>query len=441
MIQAVKKKIKYLYGYLLYAYSLILSIVRRRDWTKFLTYRIYWYIQFSSIKAYKNVKKKAEDTTVKLISKHTKIRIAFIVYSNSMWFFDELYKLLENNERFEVSIIVGHFIMNSKESSNHEYDKTVEYLKNQKKYRIVSPDEVSKYDVLFYLTPFDFSEDYINLVNIPLSKLVLHVSYSYMLSGNNEKLSTEMYHWAYRYYTDSQYYFEKISTTIKRYSGNARYYGFPKMDQFYHTPEIRVSEKKIIIFAPHHSVNYKNYKSATFELNYMFFLELAEKYKNDVVWVYKPHPLLKDHCIEAAIFRNSEEYNEYLEKLVHTGNVIIAESGEYFSLFKGSDAMITDSVSFLAEYQFTGKPLLLLMSGQEQYNEFGESIVDILYKCSGDEFEKIEKFVNNIISGIDTEKNKRQAFFEKNLSYYSRNRASANMMIYKDINSTFEFQK
>ena len=57
------------------------------------------------------------------------------------------------------------------------------------KYNVIYNDAVETYDVLFYLTPYEFYEEKLTLPNVKLSHLILHVSYSYMLTGNFEKLS------------------------------------------------------------------------------------------------------------------------------------------------------------------------------------------------------------------------------------------------------------
>ena len=52
------------------------------------------------------------------------------------------------------------------------------------------------------------------------------------------------------------------------------------------------------------------------------------------------------------------------------------EFGEYRDMFLTSDAMILDSVSFMQEYLFTEKPLLVLRKEKdsESFNTFGEEI-------------------------------------------------------------------
>ena len=252
-----------------------------------------------------------------------------------------------------------------------------------------------------------------------------------MLSDNNNKTNLWMYHFSYAYYTDSNFYKNKIENS-KHYTGNAKYLGFPKMDQYFTAKCNRKSKLKTIIYAPHHSVNYKENKSSTFELNYKKMLELAQKYNRDTYWIYKPHPLLRSNSVVAGLFDDGEEYDKYEQEWDKLDNAEVVTTGDYYSIFKGSDAMITDSVSFLAEYQFTHKPLLLLESGKEQYNEFGDNVVEILYKCSGNDFNYIDGFIKDVISDRDQMLRKRKKFFREYLDYMKDGK-TANCKIYEDI--------
>lgn len=362
------------------------------------------------------------------------VKCGFVLYSSSMWNYDELYSLLEDHKGFSADIIVAHILDDNtdKESAQLEYEKTMKYFKQ--KYNNVfeaNSIDVNNYDILFYLTPYKLKEKNISYFYVPLNVLLLHSSYSYMLAGNMSKLNLWLYHLAFTYYTDT-YFYKSILEKTDLYTGNAKYLGYPKMDQFYAAEFKRRSTKKIIIYAPHHSVNYTEFKSATFEDNYLAILELAKKHTDSTYWIYKPHPLLRPHSVVAEVFGSVEEYDRYVEEWSNLENADVVTSGDYFSIFKESDAMITDSVSFLAEYQFTHKPLLLLESGKEQYNDFGNSILNILYKCPGDDISGIDSFIQDIVFGNDDMREKRMAFFEENLSY-RENSMSANYRIYKDI--------
>ena len=385
-----------------------------------------------SINDFKLIKKYNDEFNAEECQKKSVIKFAFVVYTSSMWNVDELYRLLSNNACFNVDIIVAHFSGLDIISSNIEFDKTVNYFISLG-YHVKKANEISEidYDILFYLTPFYFFDKEINLDNIPLKTLVLHTSYSYMLTDNMAKTNLWMYHFSYRYYTDSDYYRRLIEQSVY-YTGNAKYLGFPKIDQYYSTSPDRQEKKKIIIYAPHHSVNYIKFKSATFEDNYREILELAKKYSDTIYWIYKPHPVLRSNSVKGGVFSDVEQYDKYEKEWNDLPNAEVMTCGDYFAAFSNSDAMITDSVSFLAEYQFTHKPLLLLESGQEEYNDFGKSIVEILYKCAGKDIEGIDQFINDVINDHDVMYDKRKRFFEENLDYIKDGK-TANYKIYQDI--------
>ena len=405
------------------------AISRDGKWRDRLTFRTYRYLIWYSVSYYLKFKTECEKSALRSISNKKIIKFAFVVYTGSMWFFDELYHLLDDDNRFSVAIIVGHF----SEQADSEFESDLSFFRDKKHFTIDSSKNISNYDILFYLTPYRFKDRKLNISNISLSKIILHVSYSYMLVNNKEKLFLDMYHWCYRYYTDTSYYLNMIKSTVEYYSDNACFLGFPKMDNFYSCESKRLSDKITIIFAPHHSVNYTKFKSATFEDNYLYFLELVKMFKDSVFWIYKPHPLLKAHCVQAGIFKNEDEYDEYVNSLKKTGCVHIAEQGDYFPLFMASDAMITDSVSFLAEYQFSSKPLLLLMSGKEEYNDFGQELVKCLYKTKGNDYDAIKQFVENVIHGDDEMRGVRNTFFRKYLENCNGYRESSNRKIYNNI--------
>ncbi len=391
------------------------------------------FIAYYSTDEFKRIKKYNDEWNLREISKKRVIRFAFLVYTSSMWNVDCLYKLLCNDPRFDVDIIVGHLGEKSDEASNREYLSTLQYFKNVG-YSVKESNKLINaydYDIVFSLTPFRLSELNSDYFRYPLSVILLHTSYSYMLSGNMEKIDIWMYHFALRFYTDSEYYKSMVEKS-RFYTGNAKYLGFPKMDAYYNADGLRISNKKTIIYAPHHSVTYSQFKSATFEDNYLELLNIARKYSEYTYWIYKPHPLLRGASVEAGIFHSLQEYDAYENSWDGLDNGEVVSSGDYFQIFKGSDAMITDSVSFLAEYQFTNNPLLLLQSGKEQYNEFGDSIVNILYRCLGSDIDAIELFIQNIISGNDEMKGIRQDYFSKNLDY-RKDGKSANQLLYEDI--------
>ena len=384
-----------------------------------------------SIEKYRKIKRYNDNQNEKIIKRKRNINIGFVTYTSAIWNVDQLYRLLSENVRFNADIIIAHRPVDKK-FTEKEYNETLHYFRDLGySTKEASEVEAKNYDIIFFLDPGALLEKKLYLFQLPLKTIVLHTSYSFMLAGNNDKIGAWMYHLAYKYFTDSEFYKKQIDE-YRFSTNNTEFLGFPKMDQYYLAKCNKRTNKKIIIYAPHHSVDYVEYKSATFADNYLLMLRLAQKYANETYWIYKPHPRLRDSSVLAGIFSDVSEYDLYEKQWASLPNADVVTTGDYYPVFKESDCMITDSVSFLAEYQFTHKPLLLLKSGNEKYNDFGNSIVSILYACDGSDNQQIEKFINDCISGNDDMYSLRKSFFDKNLDYM-QNGVTANTKIYNEI--------
>ena len=390
-------------------------------------------LSYFSKKDYLKLKNRIIEENKKRIYSRSKCKVGFVVYTTSMWSVDGLFRLMSDDKKFEPSVIVVPFA----DATQSTYQETKSFF-IRKGYNIETsenyPFDVTKFDVIIYTNPYVAIDEYVNILNLRLDKLVSYVSYSYMLSDNLEKLDLPVYQLSWKYFCDSNFYKNLIETKSRIYSGNAVFCGYPKMDAYYSDNEKKSDfppPKKIVIYAPHQSVNRGDKRYATFDSNGWYLLYLAEKYRDLIYWIVKPHPLLRTHSVKAGLFLNEEAYNDYLKKWEETGSARVVENGDYFDLFKESDAMVTDSVSFLAEYQFTGKPLLLLESGKQTYNAFGNSIRQILYKCSGNNYYEIECFLNNVLNEKDPMKEIRSGFFQKELSCGDRANQLACHNIYK----------
>lgn len=422
----IKNIIRFCNGFLSF---LKFRVQGEKAFTK-MTYKDLYDLSFFSKRDFKKIKTKVISYNKKRIAKKPTCKVGFVVFSLSMWSVDGLYKLLEQDKKFSVSIIVVPISQDvnsiSKETLNYFVDGG--YVVNTLQDSSLNLEE---FDVLVYTHPYTV---HAVILDQHLDKLAAYISYSYMLADKIEKLDLPLYLLSWRFFCDSVFYKKLVENKSRVYTDNAVFCGYPKMDGFYLTNIVynhQKQNKKVIIYAPHHSVNRQGIRSATIEQNGWFFLYLVEKYKDLVFWIVKPHPELRYSSVEAGLFKDENDYNSFLNEWVKTGTAEVVENGNYFGVFKESDAMITDSVSFLAEFQFTGKPLLLLESGKQTYNEFGNQIREILYRCDGNDFNKIESFIKNIVNGIDPMMEKRKVFFQKNLSNSNEDNHLANDNIYK----------
>lgn len=436
MKEIIRRKGKWLIG-AMYSLKYCIIFLVRPEYLRSMSYRGLYFIGFFSKKLFYKVKSKIIVIDEEKLHDLSKINIGFITYSPSMWTMDSLYNKFLSNDNYNVELIVARFNMPSNEAIDSTFEQAKVYFKNELHYNFITPNDdkfdIDKYDILFYCTPFDFCDEIVNARNIKQRTLICYSCYSYMLAEKIDKLDLPIYMIAWKLFCDSKYYKKLLEKKSRIYSNNAYYCGFAKMDAFYQKKPECLNSKKMIIVAPHHSLTDDRTKFSTFDVNYRYLISLVDKYKEFTDWVLKPHPLLKAQSVKAGLFENENKYDEYIKEWNSRENAQVIENGEYVELFLKSDAMITDSVSFIAEYQFTGKPLLLLQSGRQKYNEFGEKIENIVYKCSGDDFKSIEEFVNMVINGQDPQKKIRANFFEQELDYYKENGKIATEFMYTEI--------
>ena len=97
--------------------------------------------------------------------------------------------------------------------------------------------------------------------------------------------------------------------------------------------------------------------------------------------------------------------------------------------------MIHDSCSFIAEYQFTHKPMIFLLNDPaEQFTALGKKILEVSYIVDGKNHEQIAAAVQKIfIDGCDTMKAERLRVFDALLNWRKRNGVSASEFIFNAV--------
>ena len=391
--------------------------------------------------AYADIMDKLYAQRQKELRDKQRIKVAFVLYSASMWSCDDLYQMFESDDRFVPYVAVCKYTNESNKQTWPTYTQSLAFFA-EKGYQIqkVADDTpknrgwqaLGEPDVVFYLTPYHTLLPVgVNQGYLPGKVLTIYIPYSYMLIGAAPAhLPGFAYSW--KHYCDSQIYKRILLEYDPLFANNTYFVGYPKMDAFFEPCEKDPAElwkltgegQKKIIYAPHHSLKDLEYCAshfATFDKNGQFILELAKKYPQ-TSWIIKPHPNMKMTVLLAGVFKAEEEYYDYLSKWEALPNAKVVQEGSYVDYFKTSDAMIGDSVSFLAEYQFTGKPQLLLTRPEQEFNEFGAMVQSVLYKCPGEDLNGIEAFLNDVvIDGKDTMATVREQFFNENLNYYKKN--------------------
>ena len=393
---------------------------------------------------------------IRSLSKNSKISIVFLLHFKTS-FYDSLIELMNESPHFNPTIVLFPMYSNNEplfnEYQREEYYENYDYFKSKGFNVIKGFDEESgmlldldfelKPHVLFYATHWqqNYPKQY-QINNISPDILLCYISYGFRIPDTPQILFNNLLHnKAWKVFCETKIHKELASKYSDTGSSNVIYTGYPKLD-----PLIDNTYKKSskvwkyndlpikIIWAPHHSIHENleenKYPFSTFQRNYNFFYDYASE-NSKIEWILKPHPILSHHSFknlknnEKHSFESFEDYYECWDNLK---NVSIYLEGDYLNMFANSNAMITDSVSFLAEYLYVDKPGLLLTRSEQNFNDFGEIIVNGWYQIEGTDFEGINDFIQNVvIEGKDPLKKIRKKIYHK---YLSTNGITASSSIY-----------
>lgn len=410
------------------------------------------------------LKKCFEDINIQRLRKQEKIIVGFIANYASSWVGDELYRLFEKSERFEPYVyLISNHNGQSMDMIKSEYSQNLQFFK-QRNLRVLqtlnldtgeqySWEEIGvKPQVCIWLTSWvDLFKDQFYLLNYSLDTLHVYIPYGIMAAENEkntfvyDQYNKIIHNVVWKNFEESSFAVEMAAKYAFVGKDNAVYTGCPKMDSFYYKPSEGgsiwdgVKEKagnkaaKGIIYAPHHTIeDDEPVNFSTFAANYEFMLELAEKYQDETVWIFKPHPHLKYKAIRSGLFNDENEWNAYENRWRNLKNGGVMLEGSYSELFRESAAMIGDSISFLSEYLYVNKPLLFLQRKEQAFNDFGKQLMKVHYKAGGDDGRAIEDFlVQVVLGGNDSKKECRKKFFRENLDYMDMTGKSAAENIYE----------
>ena len=409
--------------------------------------RRFWY--FLIVKKYKGLKQ--YDTFISNIKTKEKIKVAFFIVREAVWKLDELYWLMKRSQRFEPLVVICPWVEASNRSFTLEEINKVAAFCREKGYDFISTynDESGDWidikrliqpDIVFFSYPyFSFMRKEYCITNFVDISLTCYATYGYNLDRKPYRQFNILFHnlmWKGFYETSvHKMMAEKYAYNKGR---NVEVAGYPLFDEFKKAEKqgikdvwkIKDRRMKRIIWAPHHTFDgVKGETQFSCFLYYaQFMLDLADLYCDRIQIAFKPHPTLKPKLLR---WWGEDETNRYYEKWQMLANGQL-EEGEYVHLFLTSDAMIFDSVSFICEYMYSGKPSLFTVietKTSPQFNEFGEMAYQCLYHSHAED--DIKGFIENVVlTDNDPMKQERSQFFEQYLTSPNNSTASQNIYNY-----------
>ncbi len=382
--------------------------------------------------------------------KHEK-RIRIVMVDCCEWCTEDIYHYFKS-KGVDVGVIIVPFFHGTEDSIRKAYDLCREFCetRNLSYYEVYNPGNWgfmperwtdAKGDVLIYTNSWlgSYPKE-IRVNNLPLSTITCYIPYGFMLEKGEEHEFNQGSHNMFTHiYCESKAHLKMFAEYCDIGDSHVEFSGHPKMDFYIVPPKCieeniiwRVNEKckaTKIIYSPHWNFDAGH---ATFRDNGIKILEYAEAHPDTTSWVYKPHPLLEKELIVKG-YMSAQEYKTYIKRWENLPNARVYLSGDYGDIFITSDCMINDSISFIAEYMYTHKPMLLLLNDSTEFNQFGQKCVENVYTCKGCDFEAIVRFIENVSAGVDVMKDNREKFFKENLDYYYANGKSASEYIVSQI--------
>lgn len=382
---------------------------------------------------------------LKKIIKKKKIKVAFLLVHNSVWKYEGVYRLMDQDERFDPVVIVCPYIIGGEGNMHREMDQAFDAF-NKEGYNVIKSlkktgewldikKEVCP-DMVCFTNPWNLTRPEYLITNF-MDTLTCYVPYGFKNSNLFEAhFNKPMQNFTWKFFLETEIH-QKLSRKYSKNKGiNTIVTGYPGMDKFLQKDykpidEWKIKDKKIkrIIWAPHHTIPGMGatLDYSTF-LDYSeFMLELAEKYVDEVQIAFKPHPVLRPNLSNNEVW-GKEKTDQYYQKWAQLSNGLLQE-GKYIDLFLTSDGMIHDSSSFVIEYLYTNKPVMFLVNNDsipEKFNEIGKMAFSNLYH--GKNQEEIEEFVKNIIiNGSDYKRNERISFFNSTVKPPNNKTASENI--------------
>lgn len=361
-----------------------------------------------------------------------RIEVAFLLTIPGMWKSDFLFRAMRDNPRYHPYVVIYPYSC-YKGFNRQEVDETLRrterFIADKGfEYHIPFDSRNGKWqdikktlnpDIVIFSTPYKDSLPRYFVYHFR-DRLTCYVPYGFIsLELSHINYDLFFHNLVGLHFVETEFH-RQMAVEFGRNNGvNAVVTGYPGTEVFlrsdYHPSyswKVQTGDRKKVIWAPHHTVD-NGIDGSTFLLRCDDMLELADKYRDKIQFVFKPHPLLK---FKLQLLWGSEKTEEYYGRWASGENTQLEESS-YVDLFLTSDAMIHDSGSFTTEYLFTKKPVMYLTDEKNAGRRFGPFGIKS-YECHyhGASRQSVDDFLSNVVlGGDDPMKSRRQDFFEKYL--------------------------
>ena len=354
------------------------------------------------------------------------IRVGFVNISNLTVnpFLLYLYRKFSEDARFEPYMVVAPYAHLSSAYMKETTRRMVDQLEREG-CRVISGYDFAEGvmtdiqglfadGLLFFTDPYDYLTDkHFIFENFVRTSLTYYIPYSYCIAGIDNCARMAPQKRGYKVFVETRLHLDMVKKHSPIKGANlADFVGYLGAQRFLEKKELHYEWKcptpgmKKVILAPHHLLGCGNFLRF-----YRTYLELAEKYRDQISFVMKPHPVLRETLREHWSAEQIEAYFAEWDRMPNTR----LEQGDYEALFFSSDAMILDSISFCAEYTLLDKPMLFIEKLKpHRFNPVGQKLLRQHYR--GNSEQAMVDFLERVVLGGEDEmREKRRRFAAKYL--------------------------
>lgn len=224
-----------------------------------------------------------------------------------------------------------------------------------------------KADIVCHPTPYDLS-DYRYNVRYAVGRdcLPIYVNYGYPCTAFAPKVfALASFAWCWKVFLESEEACAAYAAASTIGGANGEVVGAVKMDALADWPHVQKARKTVLV-CPHHSVEggaNDLVALSNFARLADFFVSLPSRYPQ-IDFVFRPHPFLFP-VLARPKFWGAAKCAAWRARFLAQPNARWSEGGAYLRAFAEADAIIQDCASFLAEWQFTGRPCCYILKSPD----------------------------------------------------------------------------
>lgn len=380
---------------------------------------------------------------VEKLATKEKITIVFILTHAGLWKLDLLYKKMLKDPYFNPMIMICPAFGLDETTTQNGIDTTYSYIK-AKGYNVIKSRDAlgEKYldldnidtDLVFFTSPhkITIAEYYEQAYKKYLSCFAGYGYIAREYKYYDPNLDKWFHQAIWRNYISDQYAHNRFKNNSILKGINTKLTGAVYMEELLDQEDSKRGrsgdERKIIIYAPHYTIQEKQgFKLSNFLELSDAMLKFRDNYKDNIFWIFRPHPLLKDSLIKHPEWGRAKAQKYYDDWQKNEASAL--SDGDYIPQFKESDAMIHDSGSFLVEYLSQKKPCLYIVNDKTTnvFSSFYHKAYQAYHHART--IDDIELFLKKIIDGKTEIKNEHRDFYDEEFIDLYLNKSPSDQII------------